>query len=386
MTVFKLFLKILRSRLVAILLYTVVFMILAILFSQVGQKQNPTSFTQTELSIAVIDRDESRLSASLTSYLGQLHTLKEVQDTKTAMLDALYNVKVNAILIIPEGFGDAFMTAAPLSIESVKTLEEINSTLLNSQANEYLQNMRLYMQSGLDIESAAQKTVELSDISVTSQFLDGTTDSSSKPGLFYFLQYLPYIFLNIMIVGLTPVFSITRRDDIHKRNVVSSLKLRKYNIQLSIVAVLYAVFIWALFMLASLLLYSSSWRALHSPAFLLNTFAFVLVGMSLSVMCGFIVKSENAIAGIANVLSLFMSFLGGIFVPLDMLGDTIKVAARFIPTYWYTTVNNLLFSGRTFTGADEQLLYTGIGIQLGFACAFLAIGLLINKLQRNQRK
>lgn len=38
---------------------------------------------------------------------------------------------------------------------------------------------------------------------------------------------------------------------------------------------------------------------------------------------------------IVTPVSLGISFMSGVFVPLSMLGSTVKKIARFIPVYWY---------------------------------------------------
>ena len=81
----------------------------------------------------------------------------------------------------------------------------------------------------------------------------------------------------------------------------------------------------------------------------------------------------------SNAVSLGMSFLGGIFVPQEIMGENILIAARFIPTYWYTKVNDALYSLTIFDWEHMKDIYIALGIQLGFALAIFAIGLLVRK-------
>ena len=76
--------------------------------------------------------------------------------------------------------------------------------------------------------------------------------------------------------------------------------------------------------------------------YMLNSFSCMLVALALGYFTGMI--SENAVAlnGINNVLSLGLCFLGGVFVPLEMLGNGIVSIAQFLPTYWYSRINGIL--------------------------------------------
>ncbi|MFR3322089.1 MAG: hypothetical protein ACLTSZ_14295 [Lachnospiraceae bacterium] len=83
-------------------------------------------------------------------------------------------------------------------------------------------------------------------------------------------------------------------------------------------------------------------RSGHAAIYMLNSFSCMLVALALGYFTGMI--SENAVAlnGINNVLSLGLCFLGGVFVPLEMLGNGIVSIAQFLPTYWYSRINGIL--------------------------------------------
>ena len=44
-----------------------------------------------------------------------------------------------------------------------------------------------------------------------------------------------------------------------------------------------------------------------------------------------------------------MSFLCGVFVPLDIMGKGVKTVAHFLPVYWYEISNNLLNNSAVLT-------------------------------------
>lgn len=112
-----------------------------------------------------------------------------------------------------------------------------------------------------------------------------------------------------------------------------------------------------------------------------NTFVFTLVSLSLSMLASTFIRSANAQNAVANFLSLGLCFLGGVFVPLEMLGDTMLRVARFIPTYWYVTALDHIAGLTMFRWEDMQPIWQAYLLQLGFAVAITCVALAVGKLR-----
>ena len=96
-------------------------------------------------------------------------------------------------------------------------------------------------------------------------------------------------------------------------------------------------------------------------------------------LLGQVLKKTTAISMVSNVLALGMSFLTGIFVPLEFLGDGIIQFAHLLPSYWYILGVRLIDSYTE--GADLTLLWQYVGIQLLFAVAIIAVGLAYSRIK-----
>lgn len=95
--------------------------------------------------------------------------------------------------------------------------------------------------------------------------------------------------------------------------------------------------------------------------------------------------SKTATMGaFANVVSLGFSFLGGVFVPLELLGDTMKNIARFTPSYWYIQANNAIIGVEKFSDIDMGEFAKDCGVQLLFALAFFCVGLAVLRHKREE--
>ena len=115
---------------------------------------------------------------------------------------------------------------------------------------------------------------------------------------------------------------------------------------------------------------------------MLNSLTLLLVGLALSFLLGTFITKEDILTALVNVVTLGMSFLCGVFVPLDIMGKGVKTVAHFLPVYWYEISNNLLHNSAVLTQAQRPLLYRNNGIQLLFAAAIFCIALVVSKRAR----
>ena len=116
---------------------------------------------------------------------------------------------------------------------------------------------------------------------------------------------------------------------------------------------------------------------------MLNSFVFLIVSLSITMFIAQVSKSPKSPDMIANTLSLGMSFLCGIFVPIEYLSDTVITIAHFLPAYWYVRANNMLAetAGEVFTNSD---FFMCIGIQALFAVAFFSLVFLAARIKRKE--
>lgn len=71
-----------------------------------------TTYVAEPANLAVVDRDGSALSQALEAYLAGMHNVTDVADDEFALQDALATNTVDAVVIVPEGFGSDCLAAA----------------------------------------------------------------------------------------------------------------------------------------------------------------------------------------------------------------------------------------------------------------------------------
>ena len=118
----------------------------------------------------------------------------------------------------------------------------------------------------------------------------------------------------------------------------------------------------------------------------LNLFAVCIVSLSIGFLIGSIFTNSSVRMAAANTVSLSLCFVSGVFVPQEILSQTINIIASFTPIYWYVKGNNEISSLLEVKLDSIKPIITYMGIQLLFAAAIMSAGLLISKQKSFSRE
>lgn len=108
---------------------------------------------------------------------------------------------------------------------------------------------------------------------------------------------------------------------------------------------------------------------------------FALVPLSLAytlAQCGF---REEALNAIANLGGMVMSFLGGAWVPLSLMGAGVQAVARFTPTFWMFDAVTCALSAQEVNAHVVATVGVDLGIIALFAIAIASAGLVAARLR-----
>lgn len=388
MQVFKTYFKIIKSNLMQMLIYIVIFVGLAVLFSMMVQPQKSVSFTPRKPLVAVVNHDEnSELVRGFTDYLEKNADIVPLKDDPSTLKDALFFREVVYIMTIPEGFTQSFMRGEnPEIIEN--TVPDSDFSYQTSQlVNQYFNTARLYLkgipdmsQKELSNKTAAsmedETTVTLNQISI----------EEGVPSYSYYFSYLAYALLAVMILGISSIMMVFNNPDIKRRNSCAPMRLKSFNTQLAIASTVFGIAVWAFMMLIAFVLYDITPENL--PLVLLcsvNALLMTFTALGIAFLTGQFIRSYNIQSAVANVVSLGLCFLSGVFVPQNLLGDSVMAIASFTPTYWYVKANNTIIGLKSFSMEALSPVFTDMLILTGFIIAVFAVGLMISKYRQLSR-
>lgn len=381
MQVFNCFYKIIKKNIGGLLLYFGIFIGLAILMSNITSGTEMSSFEETKIQMAVIDRDNSELSKALKEYMGARQNLVAMDDDKEKMQDNLFARKVEYILIIPPHFEEKLKSGEEVYTENIKVPGSYTGFFADSQVNQYLKSLKTYIAAGYGVTDAAENVEE--DLNIKGQVtLQGDSVKADMPSIYYYLRYIPYALMAVLIYGISPALRAFQNRDLKKRNECGAMTLNQRNKQIMAACVVFSTIVWGVFMIAAVVLYREQLLDGNIKYGILNTMAFLLVAASIAFMVGMLVRSDNALTALVNIISLGFCFMGGVFVPQEIMSEKVLAFCKFVPSFWYVRVNDLLGESIGITEQIRTDVWLGILVQVGFASVIFALTLVLIKKMR----
>ena len=154
--------------------------------------------------------------------------------------------------------------------------------------------------------------------------------------------------------------------------------------QIVLGTVIFAVGLYLLLTVVALFLYRSQMLNSKGLFAMLNGFVYLIFTTMLAILISVISPGGKVIDMIANVVSLGMSFLCGVFVPQSVLSETVLNIGKFLPAYWYIKANNMIAGiGGEIFGMRKYMIC--IGIELAFSVVLFCITLLIARTKKSSR-
>ena len=393
MQTYKAFLKIALKSAPSLAMYFIIFMFISIMSASQGEESEKQIYKDEQIRFAVFNRDNSKLGDEIKEFLSEKNEYVEIEDNEEAIRLALFYRKAYYILVIPEGFEEAISAGNDMEFMNYKVTDSSQGYYMEMEVESYMQTLKAYVASGCDITEAASKTkstlmknVEVGILEKNDKEVAGNTDSlaniAERPSSYYFYQYVPYVFLAIVITGLGPIIITFGKKDVKMRINVSAQTFKSYSLQMFLGVVTFGLVILVLFNVLGFIMHGTGLSFAAMVYYLILTFCFLLLCLGITYFGGFLFKETSTMGAFSNIASLGLSFLGGIFVPIELLGDTMKNIAKFTPTYWYGQANNAIIDIQKFSDIDINEFATCCGIQLLFAVAFFCIGLAVLKHKR----
>ena len=365
MQVFNTFFKIAKKQLPSFIIYFSIFGVLIGMLSKMGTGNN--AYKESRMDIAIFNNDGSAKADYLEQYLGEIHDVMKIEDDEEVIQDYLYFQVLDYVLYIEEGF----------KLTNIKRPGSTTGVYVDNHVASFENTYDAFIVAGCSEEEAFEKTMEAMD---TSGLVSLKGEEGGKPTIFYFYLYFTYIVIALLINTLAPVIIALNRKEVKDRSMVSPFSDKKRNGQIIAASVLFSIAIWGIMNLLSLVVCGIDLFKADNIFYLLNSVCYLI--LSVGVVCivsNFNLKAE-ALSMISNIVSLSLSFLSGVFVPMEIFGDTMMKIAKCMPTYWYVKGCYNISEGVI---NSETFMY--MGIQLLYALAFFAVALVISKRMKLSR-
>lgn len=383
MQTFKAFCKILKKNSMGLLIYLGIFIVLILATTASSSDSGSSSFSNERIGFTVIDKDKSTLSKSIVTYLSKDNDYKAYDNDMDAIKNGMFYRDIYYALVIPEHFEEDMKNGKHPKTESMKLSDSAPAYYMDRKIDGYLTILNTYLSSGSNLTDSIKKTSDSFDKTVKVTMLDQlkngekTEDNTQSFASFY--NILPYILCSIIITGVGPALIVFGKKQLKNRISISAQTFFSQNMQLALGIGLFSLGAVLVFNLIAGVLYQKDLTLTAFGLYLVNTLCFGVCSIGIAYMGGTIFRKNDSITGFSVIVPLAISFLGGVFVPVSVLGDGMKMVAKLTPSYWYLQANDIITtSGETFTEQLKQMSQ-GCCIQLLFALALFCIGLIAAK-------
>lgn len=376
MIVFNAFFKVVKKYIGVIILYTV----MLISFGSINYATNNENMTFSNRlpDILIINNDEEvGLTKNLINYLKENANVLDIENDEEKINDAIFYREVNYVIYIPKNY-------------RVDTLNKLNPTLDIKSANDYdsaytsmlltrylnVQNTYLkYTNNENELINSINNNLSYkTNIEITSKL-----DTSKLTKISRFFNFASYSIMAVIIYIICLVISSFNKDVVKKRTIISSMNYKKYNKYILLSSFIYSSIIWILYVILSFIIIGSSMFSLRGLIYILNTFIFSFVALTLALLISNLIKSKGAISGIVNVIALGQAFLCGAFIPSEFLGENIIKYSKILPAYWYNNSNDLLSTIEVINIVNLKPILLNMIVLVIFAVIFIVINNIVSK-------
>lgn len=380
--VFRGFMTLLKHNIGFICMYFAIFFCIALLTVSLNQREITEGFEALKMNLAVVDEDNSELSQEMVDYLKELHNVIVTEGDSSALYEMLYYEKINGVLCLEKGFAEKAATGENCVRMTPALGANYSGIYLEEQVNRILGNVMEFYRLGVPLEECFDRVRDIPEAKVT--FSNGDVLENKQTYGMYF-RFVPYLFMAALGSSLASILFSFRKGSLKKRMAASAVSVTKQNISVFLAYLLVGTVIYILAMLMAVVMYGNELSGTEGMwYYFLNAYLMMLIALAFSFLVGVLVKKGEAITMIVTSVSLAMCFLGGVFVPLEMLDSKMKSVARFLPIYWYENSNDLLMAPTGLTKEAVIQIWQGAGMQLLFLVAMLGGSMVIVKHQQRE--
>ena len=401
MIVFKTFWRIMKQYWWIVFLYVTILTSLSIINLSAAPA---TDFVDTKPEITIINQGPTDPSAkpytkNFLDYLSK--NTKIINLTETETTDALFYQEISMVLYLPEDLESKILAGEKITLDyrtSGNYTAELSKNLIQRyfelQRTEILDSKELPTKSHpsdknsstLPLDPSKNSDKIISNLnqklnqSPTVKLASKNVTSLSKIAAFF--NFASYTIMAIILYVTCFINASFNKSPVKKRTMVSSLTLKKYNLNLLLAN---SIFAFAVFILLIILSFFVLGNIIFTPFFLfqiLNTLLYSLAALTLAELVSTFNLSKDAVSGAVNLLSLAPAFLSGAFVPTYFLPSFVLVIARIFPSYWYIDTNHKITTMTQFDFNSFLAILPNLLVLVFFSIIFIIGNLILAKKKR----
>ncbi len=350
----------------------------------------PSSYEPVRASVAVVDEDGSDLSRALASWAGSRFELVETNGAQEVQ-DALARSFVDCVLVLPQGFGQELLDAARTgddlpNVQATYGTDVQTGVLAAQEASQWvsLAGSAAVLEpdagAGVVGELATQAMGQRADVATLTNADAG--DARTAAGATTYFNFSAYPIMSSVVVTVGLVLSVFSESEVRRRQGCAPVSPVRLDASLLGGCLVLALGAWAWTSILGLAVFAdelSDVPAANLALLLVAQLAISLTPLSLAFMLSRLGLREQGLNAAGNIGGMVLTFLGGAWVPLSLMGEEVCTVAHFVPTYWVSDAVTTLLGTGALTASDLARVGTDIGVATLFAVAIAALGLALSR-------
>lgn len=395
MSTFKTALRMALAHPFYLLIYTVFISLMGVFIaaSVSWNSSQLTEYKPYDTNVIVVDRDNSDLSRALTKHLSSRFDLVTgVGDDTYDLADALSKSNsakgsADCVFFIPEGFEDDLVAAARAG-ESLPKLDVTYGAGTMAAALSSAEASRWISLAGA--AAALEPTASNGDVAKAAEHAAAKraevqiervkVDSAAAATLESYFNFGAYAIISSVIVSVGLVFSGMNEPERVRRMDAGPISERQRSLAVFAAAVL-TVCIWFVSSMMGVVGFAGAVAEVGVGRVCLAlaaTFALACTPLAVGFALSGLGAREELLNGVGNLLGMLMTFLGGAWMPLSLMGSAVQTVAHFVPTYWVNdAIGKALASDLTSAMLGD--IACDLGVTVLFAVAIAAAGLALSR-------
>lgn len=351
---------------------------LSVLMGDVGQTS--TEFKNlVDIPVAIFDRDQTELTHNFVSFMTDLHDTVEIEDSEEDFIDAVTWGEASLVIEIPVGFTESII-GGDLGVQLaylMSTRVHSEGFLVRGQVERYFSILSTYLAGGFDVAEASALTTETLATGVDIEVV--AVENEMFADTYMYFRFLPLSLVVIVALATGGVFLALGKQDVMRRIESAPVSYKRRTLERIFACLTFGILAWGVFMAVAFVLFGEQMTETENLIRVVNSLPLVFLGIALAfIITQFMEKREMLFTVVFSTV-MTLAIPAGIMIDLSMMGEQVLAVARFTPLYWYSIVNDMMIFEITI---DWPLLRQSFIIQIAFAAAILAVGMVFSKEKR----
>ena len=375
MTTYKAFLKVLRKNIWVIGLYTLI--LIVCMAGNTQNNQSLTNFTAARPDVAIYDEDHSLISERLEKYFSERANIVEFK-TDEELSDALYFNGVDYVINIEKGFGEKIVKGEKpkMFVKSVGNYDAYLSETIYARFLKVAEAFAPATEEDL-VKNLDDVLSHDTEVEMTSKI-----DVNAMANARNFYNFMNYAILAGLVFAVAYATAAFKREMTKKRMMVSATDYKKINLQLLLCNLGVAMVLLTFYVILSLLMVGDIMFTVNGALFIANAAIMSVFAVSFAFLLTNLLKNNNAILAIVNVVSIGSCFLCGVFVPAEWMPEFVQNLGRALPSFYYVENNKFISELETFDFESLKPILINAAIILGATAVVVIINNFVTRKKR----